>query len=127
MKLILSFLVSLFFTFTQVNAKYENLMTVEGDNVFRDHSINQYDDVTNPAQGYKIMLPKGYKLEYFANPENEDGKKCSVSYDKKAGTVLVQAFDLETDSAGCYSFLIFRNTKTWDQETVSYFIEQVGT
>lgn len=101
------------------------LVSVRGEDVFKFHALNQYDDVQNPPQGYQIEIPQGYRLEYFATPDDGQGRKCSVN--KQGRTLFVEANELETDNGGCYAFIIFMNGKTGERRTVAYYIEQTGT
>ncbi len=105
-------------------AKDKNLMQVTGESVLEDHSINQYDDVENPPQGYELTIPAGYFLNHWATPKSDAGV-CVLT--QKSRTVLIEAHDLETDAGGCYAFLIFIQLKTGRQKTVSYHINQEGT
>ncbi len=38
-------------------------MVVKGEEALKDQGINQYDDVTDPAQGFLVTLPEGYALQ----------------------------------------------------------------
>lgn len=109
---------------TRLSHAAENLLKVTGDKVFEDHSLNQYDDVENPPQGFEVQIPEGYYLNYYATPV-DDGRQCSVRVAKRI--VYIEAKNLETDEGGCYAFLIFLAPRGGRQKTVSYYIEQTGT
>lgn len=108
-------------------AESQKLRKISGNAVFEDHALNQYDDVDNPDQGFEVQVPAGWYFNYSATPDDGDGRKCSVTYDKKTRVFKVEAHDLETDAGGCYAFVIFMNSKTAETKTVSYYIEQTGT
>jgi hypothetical protein len=108
-------------------AQGERLAKVSGESVLEDHYLNQYDDVNDPPQGYRVEIPEGYRLLYYATPDDGNGRKCSVTLDRPGRAILVEAHYLETDEPGCYAFLIFFNNISGRQKTVSYYITQTGT
>lgn len=110
------------FAAEQPNYYYE----VTGDEVFKDHSLNQFDDIEHPPQAFRLTIPSGYRLEYSATPDDGGGQKCEIKTETKR-TLLIDASNLEVDEGGCYAFLIFRNHMTGDQRTVAYYIYQMGT
>ncbi len=100
---------------------------VTGEDVLSDHYLNQYDDVTNPPQAYRIRVPAGYSL-IGADVKSDGTAVCGVSeYSVKNKTLKFKAFDIETDSGSCTLTLILLETKTEKEVKAKYEIVQVGT
>src|SRR4051812_34307220 len=88
-------------SFSAFGAQKGKYLVVSGADALQDQQINQYDDVDNPAQGYLLTLPPGYRVA-SVDVESGGSSICGVSaFDYKTQTLKIDGFSLETDEVGC--------------------------